>query len=456
MKQAFEFIDRYHMIERSDRVIVGISGGADSVCLLFVLKKYQEILPFSIEAVHVEHGLRGAESLEDAAFTERLCREQDIPFHLVCANVRGRAESSGISLEEAGRLARYEAFEDWCEKTGGTKIAVAHNANDQAETVLWNLVRGSGLRGMGGIRPVSGRIIRPLLETGRGEIEGWLRGLGIPYRTDRTNLEEVYTRNKLRLQVLPYLERELNFQAVRHIAEAGMRMQKAEEYLERIARETARRIAKTEGADVLLARSGFLAEEELMQEYLIRWAIRSTGCGLKDISSVHIRAIRSLAAGRTGSSIDLPGDLRAVNEGDYLRLGTGRPRSKGEILPVEVPVPGEAAWGNWKVTTTVFPFENQIIPQNKYTKWFDYDTIKNTIQMRSRRRGDYLSINDCGQSKKLKDYFIDMKIPREQREQIPLLADGSHIIWCAGYRISEAYKVKEHTRRILKVQIVEV
>lgn len=456
MKQAFEFMGRYHMIEKGDRIIVGISGGADSVCLLFVLKKYQEVLPFSIEAVHVEHGLRGAESLEDAAFTENLCREQDIPFHLVHANVEARARDSGISLEEAGRLARYEAFDYWRERTGGTKIAVAHHANDQAETVLWNLVRGSGLRGMGGIRPVSGRIIRPLLETGRLEIEKWLHGLGISYRTDRTNMEETYTRNKLRLQVLPYLERELNFRAVRHIAEAGMRMQKAEEYLERIAEEKAGKIGCRQGPDVLLSRTEFLAEEELMQEYLIRWAICRTGCGLKDISSVHIRDIRSLAAGRTGSSMDLPGDLRAINTGVCLRLTVGRAQSMGGAPPVDVLTPGEVIWGKWKVITSLFPFEKQRIPQNKYTKWFDYDTITDTIQMRSRKKGDYLCINEQGQSKKLKDYFIDSKIPREQREQVPLLAEGSHIIWCVGYRISEAYKVKENTRRILRVQIVEV
>ena len=224
MEKALEWLERYHMIREGETVIVGVSGGADSVCLLFVLKKYQELHPFTMEVVHVEHGIRGQESLEDAGFVKELCDRLKVPFHLEQKDVKALAAQEGLSVEEAGRMARYAAFEEWRQKTGGCAIAVAHHANDQAETILWNLIRGSGVRGMSGIQPVNGYVIRPLLGCTREEIEAWLREQQICYRTDRTNLEDTYTRNKLRLKVLHYLEQECNPRACAHIAMAGERV----------------------------------------------------------------------------------------------------------------------------------------------------------------------------------------------------------------------------------------
>ena len=167
MEKIFRTIEQYGMIAPGMRVAAGVSGGADSVCLLYILSEYRKKIPFELAAVHVEHGIRGAESLEDAAFTESLCRELHVPCHTVRTDVQKIAEDRGLSVEEAGRLERYRIFAEFLKEWNGNRIAVAHNENDQAETVLWNLVRGSGLRGLGGIRPVRGEVIRPLLFTAR-------------------------------------------------------------------------------------------------------------------------------------------------------------------------------------------------------------------------------------------------------------------------------------------------
>ena len=240
MNRIYQTICQYHMISPGDRVIAGVSGGADSVCLLRALAGYREQVPFTLFVVHVEHGIRGAESLADAAFVKGLCEALAVPFYMEAVDVTAYAREHRMTVEEAGRSVRYDCFEKLRKELGAEKIAVAHNQNDQAETVLWNLVRGSGLKGLGGIRPVRDRIIRPLLFLGRPEIETILKDLGQPWRTDRTNLENDYTRNRLRREILPQLEKNLNHQALQHIAQAAIRLQEAQQYIEKQAEKSAR------------------------------------------------------------------------------------------------------------------------------------------------------------------------------------------------------------------------
>lgn len=223
MRQVQNFIREQKMIMPGDFVIAGVSGGADSVCLFFELLAYQKEIPFSMEVVHIEHGIRGQDSLADANYVENLCKEYGVPFHLVSCDIKKMAQESSLTVEEAGRKARYQAFEQAAKKSGRSncKIAVAHNLDDQAETILMNLARGSGLRGLGGIRPVRENIIRPLLNTRRSEIEAALRGRQITWRTDETNHQTEYTRNRIRLEILPLLAQGVNGQAASHIARQG-------------------------------------------------------------------------------------------------------------------------------------------------------------------------------------------------------------------------------------------
>ena len=215
-EKVFAYIREHHMLQAGDRVVAGVSGGADSVCLLFLLLEWQKEVPTDIAVVHVDHGIR-AEAGEDARYVEQLCEERGIPFFLTRAEVRNRARMEKISEEEAGRRTRYEAFEKAAKEWGATKIAVAHNSNDRSETQLFHLFRGSGIRGLASILPVRDRIIRPLLCLERWEIEKFLQQRGIVYCKDATNEEDDYTRNRIRHHILPYAEENIVKGCVAHM-----------------------------------------------------------------------------------------------------------------------------------------------------------------------------------------------------------------------------------------------
>lgn len=475
MQHIFETIRQYHMIEHGMRVIAGVSGGADSVCLLLALNEYRRATEFELLAVHVEHGLRGQESLGDAQFTKQLCERLGVPCRIVTAQVKERAQAEGLSLEEAGRSERYRIFEKVSEEWGADRIAVAHNRNDQAETVLWNLVRGSGVKGLGGIRPVRDRIIRPLLFTERAEIERILCQAGISWRTDRTNLEREYTRNRIRLSILPQMEQELNAQSVLHIAQAAGRLQKLQDYLERQTGRAAEKclFADGERRGVRMILEPFLEQEELIQEELLKRALALCrgGDGLKNIGSVHLQMLLELAQMDCGKECHLPGQIKAVRENGILRFKQMRTENQmmeqmsekmseqAELRPLDLTCGGSGRFGALRITAEILDnspeVQKQIMDENKYTKWLSYDTIKSNVLFRTRLPGDYLIVNRQGGRRKLKDYFIDSKVPRSKRDQVCLAADGSHILWAVGGRISEAAKVMPETKRVIKIQIEE-
>ena len=452
------------MIAPGDRIIAGVSGGADSVCLLRALASYREQVPFTLFVVHVEHGIRGGESLADAAFVKELCGTLSVPFYMEACDVTAYAREHRMTVEEAGRSVRYACFEKLRKELGAEKIAVAHNQNDQAETVLWNLVRGSGLKGLGGIQPVRDHIIRPLLFLGRPEIEAILNELGQPWRTDRTNLETDYTRNRLRHEILPQLEKSLNRQALLHIAQAAKRLQEAEQYIEKQAAEAAKQsIEIREDGSVALLLEAYGHQEKLIQKELLKLALESVpgGNGKKDIGSVHLQQLADLAEKDCGKELQLPGGIRALREKSCIHFKKRERAQKTdagrEICRVE---PGmDITLEERRIKTAVFEnsprFWSEIRQENKYTKWLSYDTIYSNVCLRTRRSGDYLIVNAQGGRRKLKDYLIDQKIPKEEREKLWLLADGSHVLWVVGWRISEAAKVRQNTRQILKIQIEE-
>ena len=230
-KKVEQYIEQYQMIGRGDRIVTGVSGGADSVCLLFVLCELRKKLGFEVIVCHVNHQLRAEAAEQDEAYVKELCRKLDVPCRIFHENVELIAKNGKKSLEEAGRIVRSNAFETVCRESGANKIATAHHKNDNAETVLLNLARGSGLQGMCGIRPVYGNRIRPLLCLTRKEIEEWLEEEQISYCTDETNEEDEYTRNRIRHKILPVMEQEINRQTVEHINRLSLQAEEIWEYL---------------------------------------------------------------------------------------------------------------------------------------------------------------------------------------------------------------------------------
>lgn len=468
IEKVLDFVNEHHMLNERDSVIAGVSGGADSVCLLSVLQTLQRSIPFQLTVVHINHQLRGAESDEDQKFVENICRQNGLNCRSFGYDIKHMAKEQGISLEEAGRKARYEAFYQVMRELNGTRIAVAHNKNDNVETILHHLFRGTGIKGLGGIMPVRGEIIRPLLCCERTEIENYLMKQSISYRTDSSNLQEVYTRNKIRLQLLPYLNEQINRQAVSNINKAGNQLQEIEEYLEEQT-ETAYHNCVSQSANgIAIELMAFQKEHLVIRKRIIRKTLEDTVHQLKDITSSHIEAVLSLVDKEVGKQIHLPYDI--IVKKKYNEISFSSQPNIIELYNISIPIPEEGCYpvpdGKGSITITFEPYINKYnhtifepeneknikIPEKLYTKWFDYDKIKGNLLLRTRREGDFISINKSGGTKKLKSYFIDLKIPSEERDQILLLADGNHILWIIGYRISEDYKVTEKTQKIMKVQ----
>ena len=454
------------MLQPQDAVAVGVSGGADSVCLLFALKELQKKMPFRILVVHVNHGIR-QEASRDEEYVRTLCEQWKLPFFSVHVQVTRLAEEQGISTEEAGRNVRYESFERILKKEAGkeweagkARIAVAHNANDRAETMLFHLVRGTGLTGLCSIKPVRERVIRPLLGITREEIEEFLQKEKLSYCIDHTNAEDTYTRNKIRNHILPYITEEISPAAIHKMNQAADLLNDAEAYLKKQTAHACDRVfLERQEEHVKLSVEKLLSEDPYLQKEILLEAVAALIPGRKDIGAVHIEALQKLLHTGGSKELFLPCGLKAVKEYDALLLIIAADPSAYDQKPVPeeqlVSVPGEYELeGLGKLEFSLIPRKKtEQIPENQYTKWFDYDKIKKCLCVRKRRTGDYLTINEALSRKSLKEYMIEEKIPKACRDDIWVLAEEDHILWVIGRRISAKYKVSEDTKTILQVQL---
>ena len=501
--QVFNTIQKFHMISPDDQVIVGISGGADSVCLLLVLKNLAKRLQIGIRAVHVHHGLRKTAD-RDEVFTRDLCGRLGISLHVVHADVRGEAARRHRSIEETGREIRYEAFQSCAEKAAAesnrnSRIAVAHHREDSAETVLMNLCRGTSLAGLGGILPVSGRsaqpvrsvrsarsvepaecapsvpVIRPLIDCGRKDIEEYLREHGQTWCTDETNVELVYTRNYVRNVILPELAAHVNEQAVSHISRTAEDLREAEEFLSgltwqslescRLGNGMPEDVSKTaeqvrtsvscsaadEPLEMTPGRNGgqsaysaerLLALEPYLRRRVLYAILKEAAGGGRDLTFAQVEELQKLLQTTGSHQVSLPGGLIACKEYDVLQLRKDLDRN------LLWPTCREA------YEMRVFPYAGDpaAIPHGTYTKWFDYDKIATFLTFRTRRTDDRMGLEDH-RYKKLTRMMIDAKIPASVRDRMLLPADGDRILWLPGGRISAEHQVDASTRTILELSI---
>ena len=456
VEEVKQFAKQYKMLEQHDRVIVGVSGGADSVCLLFVLLAMQQELNLDLYVIHVNHGLRGLAAKQDENFVIDLCKKKGLPYEVYQVDVIDYVKNNGASEEEAARILRYDSFWKAYRKYSCNKIAIAHNMNDQAETMMFHMFRGSGMKGLSGIAPVREPFIRPLLCVRREEIEQYLTEQKQRYCTDMSNFKEEYSRNKIRLKMLPYVERELNSKAIENMSRCANMLRETERYLERTANQVFDRIVKEQNRQYSFSVEEFLKEDVVIQKRLIRIIFQKINEKLKDFEEKHVLQVIGLVEKTVGKSVDLPYGLEASRTYQSIEVRKKGISRKVEELHVRVEGPGTyyipVLGQNVRISEMMYK-KNMIIPKNSYTKWFDYDKIKNTIFIRNRMEGDYFQMNSSGGNKKLKSFFIDEKIPKEERNQIPLLCDGNHVIWIIGNRISEKYKICEQTKRVLIVEL---
>lgn len=475
LKKVSSYVAKYHMLSAGDIVVAGVSGGADSVCLLLVLYALQKEIPFSLSVVHVNHLIR-PEAGQDAAFVEDLCKRLGVSFHLVEKDVAGIAAKEGISTEEAGRQVRYAAFEEVllgkvpAKEEGRARIAVAHSLNDRAETMLFHLFRGSGLAGLSSIRPVrkgEGKpdIIRPLLCLTRKEIEDFLTGRGMSWCTDSTNAEDTYTRNRIRHHILPYAEKEIAGGVVTNMGYAADILSETADFVQaetKKAYEECRVLQGGETGREALNVARLLTRHPLIQKETILYCLGRVMAARKDITHVHVEDILSLFNKSGNREVYLPKGIRVRREYEQVIFEKIDPAQKN--LPkrsrhIVLPKPGEASLQirlseKQTVEFTVLTCEKSLnIPQNQCTKWFDYDKIEKSLEIRTRQTGDYLTFNQALSRKSIQDYMVEEKIPKNDRDNIWLLAEENHILWVMGHRISSYYKINENTNYILQVQL---
>ncbi len=446
-------IRQHSLFKQGESVLVGVSGGADSVCLLHILKELKSELGITVYAAHVHHGIRGEEADRDAEFVRKLCKNWDIPYSLRKISVPEFAEREGLSAETAGRVLRYRCFRDLCEVKKISKIATAHHRNDQAETVLMRILRGAGIEGLAGIRYArEDGVVRPLLDVSRKEIEEYCSENQLEYCIDSSNAESQYVRNRIRNQLLPELE-QFNPNITVALSNLAKNMAEDGDFMKGYAERLYRRLGSPlpNRRPVVLELESLRMVGTAIQIRLFKLAAEDAmGKGYK-VERKHWEVVLSLMEKETGTRIELPGGLTVSVGYGWLVFETPEMEElQGfpfEALLVE---PG----GNYQIpggTITVTLAEpNMELASNQWM--LDYDKISNlTLELRTRRRGDRIAVYRDGRKRKFKSFLIDEKIPQGKRDQLILLCSGDEVLAVPPYRVAEPYKIDRNTKRGLVI-----
>ena len=453
VKKVENTITGYRMLERGDCVIVAVSGGADSVCLLDILSTLRETLGIELVVAHFDHGLRPDEDEYETDFVNSLAASFDCNF--VTKKAGPSLNPEGASLEETARDIRYRFFNEVKAQFSAQKIATGHNLNDQAETVLMRLLRGSGPSGLSGIPPVRDtHIIRPLIEVTRREIESYLSGRGLSHITDSSNSETKHLRNEIRLNLLPQLEK-YQPRIVEILGRTAGITREENTWLEGKAERWIKKWAET-GSDNenALPLSRFKGLPEPLKNHVLRQALKTTAGSLRRVSLLHIQAIKQIASGsRPQAEVTLPSAFVAKREYGRLIFLKSKPE-KPEPFCYIIDAPGAFDLETSGSTMKLEEVERKALPKlttDPWTACLDADLITYPLMLRNFRAGDrFVPLGMTGR-KKLKNFFIDMKIPSHIRERIPILTRENEPIWVCGLRIDDRYKVTSKTKTVLRV-----
>ena len=495
------------MFAKGDKVIVAVSGGPDSISLLHLLHSLKEKLHISLAVAHVNHSLRGDESDKDEAYVKEFCARFSIDYFVRKADIHKIEEEKGISCETAGREVRYEFFSELLKEIKADKIALAHNANDQAETVLMRIMRGTGMEGLIGIKPVRDKIfVRPLINVKREEIEKYCLENNLEPRIDKSNMEKIYNRNKIRLELIPYIKVNFNEDIISTINRLSSTINKDNQYLEEIANKKFEKFCKKDHDKVIIYEKAFKEPEAIITR-IIRIALRKVVGNLYNFEKSHIYDVISIQANSTSKMVTLPNHVVAINDykdvqlfikenyknivakSEYV-LKTNNIIKNGDCTSNENCILNDDCTSNDDCTLNyeektinirnegynsniqekfinieikdynlkiegklINGLENVVFKNKKLTECFDYDKICGDITIRRRREGDRFTPLGMSGSKKLKDFFIDLKISKDKRDNIPLICFGDDIAWVVGWRINEKYKINQQSKNILEIRV---
>ena len=449
------WIASYDLIRPGSRILAACSGGPDSLALVHLLNSIKEEYPFSLAVAHVNHLFR-PEAAEEAEYVAAFSADMGLVCHVTAIDVAAYAAANKLSSQQAGRLLRYQYLRSVAAGWGGARIATGHHRDDQVETVLLNLLRGAGSGGLRGMQPENGDIIRPLLAVSRRDIEDYCADRGLEPRYDSSNYKTNYLRNRVRLKLLPTLEADYN-PAIRDALWRLSELAGDEyEYLSQEAGKLWGTVAIA-GDRVAIDGKALAGLHKALQRELIRQAIEKKRGDLTGISYGHVEKLLIMVfAGTVGSVLTLPGGLTAQKTYSGLELYSNAAELKpapftGGFKPGEVAVPGVTVVNGMQILAE--RITGPPSSQGPSTAIFDLEQLRLPLVVRTRQPGDRFRPLGLGGSKKLKEFFIDNKIPEAERDSVPLIADQQEIIWVAGYRQSEHGKISANTQKKLQLSI---
>ena len=457
VQRTHRFITQHQMIQPQETVLVGVSGGVDSLALLYALYALRHQLDCQLHVAHLDHGFR-EDSAADAVYVAEQADQLDIPISSTRIDVPQLMRAKKLSAEVAARRARYQFYECISEQAGAAKIALGHHRGDQAETVLMNLLRGAGASGLKGMPPVrEGKFIRPLLAFSRKEIEAFVTQLGLAPRRDATNYQLNYLRNRIRLELIPVLEQSYNSNLQNTLNQTAELLRVESDYLEALAHDAfqACRVKSCTPDTVVLDRCLFQEYHLALRRRILRLAVAEVFGEVRDHYFNHFESMLNLIDREAPNrALHLPNGGEFRREYNHILIQ----KSTNSCAPFEyeVVVPGHTTLPllDAEIIATVVDHPMNHIaadkfPDGKFHAVFDLDRLQLPLTLRQRRDGDRFQPFGMQGTKKVKDLLIDAKIPRQERGQVPVLMNGDKIIWVVGYRMSEPFKIRPETKRRL-------
>ena len=469
-QKVLRFIRDHALVRAGDKILVAVSGGPDSVSLLYILNHLQPELKVALYIAHLNHQIRGEESEKDARYVEQLAQRLHLPATIEKRDVVSYQSEHHLSLEEAAREVRYSFLAETARSLGIDKVAVGHTQNDQVETILMHIIRGTGTQGLRGLQPSRAMqfaeqrltVIRPLLDIKREETEGYCSRLRLRPCLDASNYSLSPLRNRTRLELLPVLQ-SYNPEIFESLLRISQIAQDESDWLEVETEKIRGQIIRRQGSSLILEKSGLLKLAPALQRQLIRKAISELLGTLKDIEARHIEEILGALRKPAGKKIILPQGLVFGIEYKSYFLG----KNLDELVPFtplkgefDITLPGKTRVPGWAIETRVIPPEQMPgkvsnIDNDALSAYFDNDKVGNRLIIRARLRGDRFQPLGMGLLKRLGEFMIDARIPRAWRDNIPIVCSAGQIIWVAGWRIDERVKVTESTRQVLCLKMTK-
>ena len=469
-QHVLEFFTGQCPTEPGDKLLVAVSGGPDSVALLYLLLQVQDSLGVEFQVAHLNHKMRGQESEDDARFVAELCAENGLTCHGRSVDMPALYEREGGSMEALARRERYGFLEEARAVTGARWIVTGHNADDQAETFLLNMLRGAGPRGLGGMLPVGpGSLCRPLLDVWREEIEEYLEDEGIPCRLDSSNADMSLTRNRIRNLLVPILDQEFGSGVLPVLVRESQLMSDLDDYLTREGERVLRGLTQREGisageTEIRLTISELKAYQRVVQRSAIRSAMEYLIGGLEDVNLAHIDTVLELTETEDGSAgIDLPRGIQATREyGTLVIAAAGIVETEyaapDPSAPLDLSRPGELRWGPLQMTwRTAAAGDMDLLEWANHPdrSCFDMEALEQPVYLRSIRSGDRIEPLGMSGRQKLSDLLINRKVPRRLRTRVGLLCDnggpedGERILWVIRQRRARHAPVRPETVQVV-------